>query len=139
MARIKVRSGVLSAIAYFKRKIAASKKVIREAAVHISRLKRTDKRVRRLEGQKVARQRSVRRIKPKRQYKGMRGGISVVELAFQILSTRKRPLKIGVLAAKVVARKGAKPGANFVQNLAAALNRDKRFVRVSRGVYSNFE
>lgn len=67
---------------------------------------------------------------------GLRGrGPNVRDVAHEILSRSKKPLPITELADKVVRQKGGDAGDNFVQNLGAALYRDRRFRRVGRGVY----
>lgn len=68
---------------------------------------------------------------------GLRGrGPNVRDVALEILAKRGRPMNIAMLADRVLALKGGKAGANFTQNLGAALYRDKRFRRTGRGLYS---
>jgi hypothetical protein len=68
--------------------------------------------------------------------KGLRGrGDNVRDVAFEILSKRKKPMNIGRLAEAVIKVKGGRPGDNFTQNLGAALYRDRRFKRAGRGLY----
>lgn len=65
----------------------------------------------------------------------MRGrGPNVREVALQILGKRGA-MNIAELAVLVIKQKGGQAGANFTQNLGAALNRDKRFKRIKHGVY----
>lgn len=67
---------------------------------------------------------------------GLRGrGPNVRDVAHDILAKSRKPLTITELADKVVKEKGGEAGENFVQNLGAALYRDRRFRRVGRGVY----
>jgi hypothetical protein len=67
---------------------------------------------------------------------GLRGrGPNVRDAAFKILSRLRRPAPISDLARKVIKLKRGRPGANFVQNLGAALQRDRRFKRAGRGLY----
>jgi hypothetical protein len=69
---------------------------------------------------------------------GMRGrGPNVRDVAFLILAKSGRPMNIATLASRVMKRKGGKAGANFTQNLGAALFRDQRFKRTGRGFYSS--
>ena len=66
----------------------------------------------------------------------MRGrGPNVREVAFEVLQKTKGPQPIQKIAEQVMRAKGGHAGANFVQNLGAALQRDRRFRRISRGVY----
>jgi hypothetical protein len=68
---------------------------------------------------------------------GIRGkGPNVRDLAYQLLARRKKPLGIQEISDFVLRGKKGKAGANFTQNLGAALARDSRFQRVGRGVYS---
>lgn len=67
---------------------------------------------------------------------GLRGrGPNVRDVAFEILSRRRSPMPISDLARQVIRRKGGQAGDNFVQNLGAALFRDRRFRRAGRGMY----
>jgi len=67
---------------------------------------------------------------------GLRGrGPNVRDVAHDILVRSRKPLGITELADKVVKAKGGDAGENFVQNLGAALYRDRRFRRVGRGIY----
>jgi hypothetical protein len=67
---------------------------------------------------------------------GLRGrGPNVRDVAHDILARSRKPLPITELADMVVKQKGGTAGENFVQNLGAALYRDRRFRRVGRGVY----
>ena len=67
---------------------------------------------------------------------GIRGkGPNVRDVAYQILSRRRRPMSIQDLSRQVLRIKKGDAGDNFTQNLGAALARDRRFVRVSRGTY----
>lgn len=67
---------------------------------------------------------------------GLRGnGPNVRDVSLDILKSAGKPLSIGELADRVIRKKGGDPGANFVQNLGAALHRDRRFKRTGRGVY----
>ncbi len=67
---------------------------------------------------------------------GLRGrGPNVRDVAYEILSARKKPMEIRELAERVCRKKGGEAGENFVQNLGAALHRDSRFKRFGRGVY----
>jgi len=73
----------------------------------------------------------------RRYAKGIRGkGPSVRDTAYKILSARKRPMAIQEISRRVLKGKPGKAGANFTQNLGAALARDKRFIRSGRGLYS---
>lgn len=66
----------------------------------------------------------------------MRGrGPNVRDVAFEMLQKSKGPQPIQKIADQVLKAKGGRAGANFVQNLGAALQRDRRFKRASRGVY----
>ncbi len=68
---------------------------------------------------------------------GIRGkGPNVRDLAYQLLTRRKKPLGIQEISEFVLQGKKGRAGANFTQNLGAALARDGRFQRVGRGVYS---
>ena len=68
---------------------------------------------------------------------GMRGrGPNVRDVAFEILTKGGRAMNIAMLAIRVMKKKGGKAGANFTQNLGAALFRDRRFRRTGRGLYS---
>lgn len=62
-------------------------------------------------------------------------GPNVRDTAFEILRTSKHALPIVKLAERVKKVKGGSSGKAFVQNLGAALAKDKRFRRVERGVY----
>lgn len=67
---------------------------------------------------------------------GLRGrGANIRDVAFELLSKKKKPMNIARLADAVIKAKGGRPGANFTQNLGAALHRDRRFRRVGRGLY----
>jgi hypothetical protein len=67
---------------------------------------------------------------------GLRGrGPNVRDVAHDILAKSRQPMPITELAERVVKQKGGDAGENFVQNLGAALYRDRRFRRVGRGVY----
>jgi hypothetical protein len=67
---------------------------------------------------------------------GLRGrGSNVRDVAFELLSKKKKPMNIARLAEAVIKVKGGRPGANFTQNLGAALLRDRRFRRMGRGLY----
>ena len=139
MARRKVRTGVRTSIRTLKSMAVLFRKAANLMLAEANRLKKTDSRIIRLRVQatKKTRRRNARRPTSRPAYKGMRGGPSLVELALQILSTRKRPMKIKDLANRVLAKKsGAKPGIHFVQNLGLRIGADPRFVRVSRGVYT---
>ncbi len=66
----------------------------------------------------------------------MRGrGPNVRDVAFELLQKLRGPQPIQKIADQVLKAKGGRAGANFVQNLGAALQRDRRFKRASRGVY----
>jgi hypothetical protein len=68
---------------------------------------------------------------------GMRGrGPNVRDVALEILKKGGEPMNIATLASHVIRRKGGRAGANFTQNLGAALYRDRRFKRTGRGLYS---
>jgi hypothetical protein len=68
--------------------------------------------------------------------KGIRGkGPNVRDVAYSILSRRRRPMTIQDLAKQVLKTKKGSAGENFIQNLGAALARDPRFLRVERGTY----
>jgi hypothetical protein len=68
---------------------------------------------------------------------GIRGkGPNVRDVAYQVLARRKKPMGIQDLASQVLKVKKGKPGGNFTQNLGAALARDRRFLRVGRGLYT---
>ena len=68
---------------------------------------------------------------------GIRGkGPNVRDIAFQVLSRRRKPMSIQELSNLVLKTKRGKAGGNFTQNLGAALARDTRFTRVARGLYS---
>jgi hypothetical protein len=62
-------------------------------------------------------------------------GPNVRDVALGFLQKSRGPQPITVIADAVRKVKGSSGGANFVQNLGAALQRDKRFKRASRGVY----
>lgn len=62
-------------------------------------------------------------------------GPNVRDMAHEILLKSKNPLPIVQLAQRVERAKGGQSGAHFVQNLAAALAKDRRFTRAARGVY----
>jgi hypothetical protein len=67
---------------------------------------------------------------------GLRGrGPNVRDVAHDILARNRKPMPITELADRVVREKGGQAGENFVQNLGAALYRDRRFRRIGRGVY----
>lgn len=67
---------------------------------------------------------------------GIRGkGPNVRDVAFQILSRRRKPMGIQDLSDQVLKTKKGRAGENFTQNLGAALARDRRFQRVGRGLY----
>jgi hypothetical protein len=69
--------------------------------------------------------------------RGIRGrGPNVRDIAYQYLSRRRKAMGIQEIAAHVLRSKKGKAGANFTQNLGAALARDSRFVRVGRGIYT---
>jgi hypothetical protein len=69
--------------------------------------------------------------------RGIRGkGANVRDLAFQVLARRRKPMEIQEISRNVLRIKKGNPGANFTQNLGAALARDRRFSRVGRGVYT---
>lgn len=73
---------------------------------------------------------------PRSPAKALRGrGPNVREVAFGLLKKHRSPMPIQKLADMVIREKGGDPGANFVQNLGAALQRDRRFRRMARGVY----
>lgn len=73
---------------------------------------------------------------PRTSGKALRGrGPNVREVALGLLKKNKSPMSIQKLADLVIREKGGDPGANFVQNLGAALQRDRRFRRMARGVY----
>ena len=66
----------------------------------------------------------------------MRGrGPNVRDVAFELLQKLRGPQPIQKIADQVLKAKGGRAGANFVQNLGAALQRDLRFKRASLGVY----
>jgi hypothetical protein len=68
---------------------------------------------------------------------GLRGkGPNVRDVALDILKKGGRAMNIAALAALVIRKKGGRAGANFTQNLGAALYRDRRFKRTGRGLYS---
>ena len=52
-----------------------------------------------------------------------------------MLRKNKGAMPIQKLAEQVLKAKGGRSGANFVQNLGAALQRDPRFKRAGRGIY----
>lgn len=139
MPRNRIRSGVKSTISFLTRQIMLAKKTIADCKTHIARLKRVDKRVRRLgtaPTKKVAsrRRKVVKKIAPtKRSIRGR--GPNVRDIAYELMLKVGKPAPIGAIAEGVLAAKGGPAGANFKQNLGAALNSDKRFKRVSRGVY----
>jgi hypothetical protein len=82
---------------------------------------------------KVERERARRRAA---QNNGIRGkGPNVRDVAYQVLSRRKKPMGIQDLSNLVLKVKKGKAGENFTQNLGAALARDRRFQRVGRGLY----
>lgn len=62
-------------------------------------------------------------------------GANVRDVAFEVLKKKGKPLSIAELAPKVLKVKGGTAGDHFVQNLGAALMKDRRFRRVGRGVY----
>jgi hypothetical protein len=69
--------------------------------------------------------------------RGIRGkGPNVRDLAFQVLARRRKPMEIQEISRTVLRLKKGNPGANFTQNLGAALARDRRFSRIGRGVYT---
>ena len=77
------------------------------------------------------------RDQTRRQSSGIRGkGPNVRDLAYDLLARRKRPMSIQDIADAVLKSKRGVAGANFTQNLGAALARDPRFSRVGRGVYT---
>ena len=85
---------------------------------------------RRAEREKMKKKRAARSA-------GIRGkGPNVRDLAYQLLVRRKKPLGIQEISDFVLQGKKGKAGANFTQNLGAALARDGRFHRVGRGVYA---
>jgi len=68
---------------------------------------------------------------------GLRGkGPNVRDVALEILRKGGRAMNIAALASQVIRKKGGRAGANFTQNLGAALYRDRRFKRTGRGLYS---
>jgi hypothetical protein len=70
-------------------------------------------------------------------HKGLRGkGPNVRDVAYQILTRRRRPMEIQEISNQVLKVKKGAPGGNFTQNLGAALARDPRFARVGRGMYT---
>lgn len=73
---------------------------------------------------------------PRNPGQALRGrGPNVCEVAYVVLKKHRGQLPIQKLADLVIREKGGDPGANFVQNLGAALLRDRRFRRIARGVY----
>jgi len=69
--------------------------------------------------------------------RGVRGkGPNVRDVAYQVLSRRKKPMEIQEISSHVLKVKKGKAGGNFTQNLGAALARDQRFARVGRGLYT---
>lgn len=130
MARRKIRTGVRTSIRTIKTMAALFRKAANLLMTEAARLKNTDARIRRLRTE--VKQKSVRKSRVTR---GMKGGVSTADIAFQILSARKKPMDIQTLATRVIAKKKGKPGEHFTQNLAAAMMRDKRFKRMGRGVY----
>ncbi len=134
MPRIKVRTGVVSVMRFMNRQIVLARKAIAEYKIQIAKLKRADKRVKRLRSatKKIVRRRPTKKSAPA---KTTRPKLKSADLAFQIMSERKKPIAIIRLAELVGARSQRRRGENFKQNLGAALARDERFVRVSRGVY----
>jgi len=69
--------------------------------------------------------------------RGIRGkGPNVRDVAYQLLSRRKKPMEIQEISSHVLKAKKGKAGGNFTQNLGAALARDERFTRVGRGLYT---
>ena len=140
MPRNRIRSGVKSTISFLTRQIMLAKKTIADCKTHIARLKRVDKRVRRLgtaPTKKVVsrrRHKVVKKVIPtKRSIRGR--GPNVRDVALTFLQKASDPQPIQVIANAVRKVKKGPVGANFVQNLGAALQRDKRFKRASRGVY----
>lgn len=106
----------------------------------LTELENLEERLVRLEQLLEASQKAEReRMKKKRAARsaGIRGkGPNVRDLAYQLLTRRKKPLGIQEISDFVLKGKKGKAGANFTQNLGAALARDGRFHRVGRGVYS---
>lgn len=106
----------------------------------LTELESLEQRLIRLEQLLEASQRAEReRMKKKRGARsaGIRGkGPNVRDLAYQLLTRRKKPLGIQEISDFVLQGKKGKAGANFTQNLGAALARDSRFQRVGRGIYS---
>ncbi len=77
------------------------------------------------------------KIRAKTSSRGIRGkGPNVRDVAYQLLARRKKPMGIQEISDFVLRSKKGKAGANFTQNLGAALARDPRFVRVGRGTYT---
>jgi hypothetical protein len=122
-------------------KVAARKTLRLQDSVRglLSDLEDLEKRLLRLEalleaGRKAARERArVRRA----QSKGIRGkGPNIRDIAYQVMARRKKPMGIQEISDLVLRAKKGEAGGHFTQNLGAALARDKRFTRVSRGVYS---
>lgn len=69
--------------------------------------------------------------------RGVRGkGPNVRDVAYLVLSRRKKPMEIQEISSHVLKVKKGKAGGNFTQNLGAALARDQRFARVGRGLYT---
>lgn len=69
--------------------------------------------------------------------RGIRGkGPNVRDVAYNILARRRRPMSIQEISNHVLKSKKGEAGDNFTQNLGAALARDSRFKRVSRGIYA---
>jgi len=78
-----------------------------------------------------------RSLKRSQNHRGIRGkGPNVRDVAFQLLSRRKKPMSIQDIAEFVLKSKKGQAGANFTQNLGAALARDPRFTRAGRGLYA---
>lgn len=63
-------------------------------------------------------------------------GPNVRDVAYQLLSRRRKPMGIQEISEQVLKVKKGNPGENFAQNLGAALSRDARFQRVGRGLYT---
>lgn len=85
-------------------------------------------------GRKAQRERTRQRAA---ESKGIRGkGPNVRDIAYQVLSRRKKPMSIQEISSQVLRIKKGKAGDNFTQNLGAALARDSRFVRAGRGLYT---
>lgn len=98
-----------------------------------------ERRLKRLESllhasRKAERERAKRRVANN---KGIRGkGPNVRDVAYQVLSRRRKPMGIQEISNQVLKIKRGAAGGNFTQNLGAALARDKRFTRVGRGMYT---